>query len=286
LNTSGRRRRVRRGTVVLLTGLLCLTASTATAGIIEDVDSITLQGRQQSRWDFSNTSGSCTIAGAFSPASDGELGDKSDAFDGGLALSVDGTAFTDSDGEITSLGQPGPFEPTLGPEPIAGVNVTRKERALLRTPTLRSLVGFRNNGGSPVTLTVRWDSNLGSDSSEEVRASSSGNLSYGLGDRWVVSSDAASGPSDPVLTFVLFGKRARERPNLIVNNFGSGCFGVEYEVTVPANGTRYLLFFTQMNATNNAARNRAVRFNKDLSGSEFLAGLSTRVRSKILNWDV
>jgi hypothetical protein len=32
------------------------------------------------------------------------------------------------------------------------------------------------------TLTARWDSNLGSDGSEAVRADSSGNTVYGLGD--------------------------------------------------------------------------------------------------------
>jgi hypothetical protein len=130
-----------------------------------------------------------------------------------------------------------------------------------------------------------WDSDLGSDGSEAVRASSNGNATYEVGkDKWVVSSDDGTTPGDPPLTFALFGAHAAERPTDVVNDFGSGCFTPEFKIKVPAGATRYLLFFTQLHDTNEHAMNAAPKL--ETPPRRLLAGLSRSVQANILNWSL
>jgi hypothetical protein len=265
------------GVAAVIVSVLVAGALPAGAGQASEV---TLLGKGPTFWDATNDTSSCNTSTAFSPVDDGEYDGQTDAFDGGLTINVNGTDFVDADDALDLAGDnPVELITTAG---VGGkIRVTRMDAALSTSPTLRSLIAFRNNNAKGRTLTVLWDSNLGSDSSEAVRADSSGNTAYGLNDRWVISSDDATTPSDPVLTFVLFGRRAAERPSNIVDNFGGGCFGIEFEIRVPGKSTRYLLLFTQMNGTNEQAISRSGAF--DRLGRGLLRGISDSVRDRILN---
>jgi len=277
-------RRVRaRAWLMATTGALALVGSLAPAGAGVVGDGTTLMGAGPTRWDLSIDTSSCNTSTVFSPVDDGEFRTKSDAFDGGLTINVDGTDFVDADDSFPLVGQ-NPVTLIAAGGVGSGIRVTRSETALPGSPTLRSLVALRNTNPNGRNLTVQWDSDLGSDSSEAVRADSSGNAAYGLRDRWVVSSDDATTPSDPVLTFALFGRRASARTTTIVDNFGGGCFGVSFDIRVPGGSTRYLLFFTQMNGSNERAISRASSF--DRPGAALLAGIPSRVRSDVLNWNL
>jgi hypothetical protein len=234
-------------------------------------------------WDLTNSPGS-----SFSPVDDGQLvagrfGE--DAFDVGLVFSVGGSTFSDSDGVGDFSKRANSF--VVGPELTGDVAVTRTETA--KGPYLRSLIKLANPDATPFTGSVDWFSNLGSDGDEVTQDSSSGDESFTVADRWVVSSEpGANGPEDdPTLTFVLYGKGADQRVDTIVDGPGTGDLDVAFaDVTVPANGTRFLLFYTEMNPKPKPASNSAEKYDARHLSASLLAGISKNVRKRILNWDL
>jgi hypothetical protein len=253
-----------------------------------EIDEVTLVGDRFTLWDPENHTSACESDTGYSAVDDGEiLGgavERDDAYDAGLMLIVGAETFQDSNdfGNLVTEKQ----SLKVGPEPLAGLQVSRTDRALT-SPALRSLIKLRNNGAS-TTVDIVWDSNLGSDSSEEVRASSNGDTTHQLRDRWVISSDDETEPEDPVLTHVLFGKsNPREKTAEIIEApDGTGCFTVGFSVRVPGNSIRYLLLFTEMNRTNAGAANKAGKYDDANLNRNLLAGLRPSVRNRILNWDL
>jgi hypothetical protein len=59
-----------------------------------------------------------------------------------------------------------------------------------------------------------------------------------------------------------------------------------FRARVPAGQTRYLMFFTEMRATNEKAIQTAPRFENVRPASPLLDGISGRVADRILNWDL
>lgn len=266
--------------------LLAAQVAWGAPALIEDV---VLIGGGFTQWDPEPQTSACESDTGYSPVDDGEIDDgvdeQSDGFDGGLMLIVGDETFVDANDVGNVKGQ----AMTVGPDTLEGLQVSRTDAALPSSPTMRSLIRLRNTGGAAKTRDIIWDSNLGSDSSEEVRASSNGDTTYQLGDRWVVSSDDATEPGDPVLTHVLFGKsNPREKTvEIIEPPDNSGCFTVLLEdVRVPADSTRYLLFFTEMNKTNGGAENKAGKFNDRNLNDQLLKAMRSKVRNQVLNWDL
>jgi hypothetical protein len=254
-----------------------------------EIDQVNLFGGGFTRWDPENEDGACESGTGYSPVSDGEIlsptVERDDAYDGGLVLVVGSGTFADPDdvGDVSVKNN----SLSVGPATLEDLRVSRTDRALATSPTLRSLIKLRNPGPAQ-TWDILWDSNLGSDGSEEVRASSNGDTIYQLGDRWVVSSDDPTELSDPALTHVLFGKsNPREKTVEIINApDGSGCFTVGFSVRVPADSTRYLLFFTEMNKTNGGAENKAGKYNDRNLNDKLLKAIKGKVRNRVLNWDL
>ena len=275
---------------------LSLTAAGAlalagTAGAVSTpIDSVSLTGGSSTTWDptsWSDNEG--CLGGAYSPVDNGSFGAQSDAFDGGLNLHVFSSAakgfvgFADADGNGDLVGQ----ALTVGPTRLVGVKITRTDEALSGPPTLRSLVKLVDPGRKSVTRVLSWCSGLGSDVDTGVRSSSSGDKAFTSHDRWVVTSDDPTTPSDPVDTHVLYGKGGHG-PSSVLCNPGkkSDCVGVEFRVTIPAKSTRYLLFYTEMHDTNANATASANKYNNKHLNATLLSGLSSTVRHRILNWDL
>jgi hypothetical protein len=59
-----------------------------------------------------------------------------------------------------------------------------------------------------------------------------------------------------------------------------------YRVQVPAGSTRYLLLFAQVHTDTNAAETDATAFNSVTSSSDLVEGIGSKVRSKIVNWNL
>jgi hypothetical protein len=288
-----------RGGSVLAASALILAASVAQARSLVPLDGQTLTGANaswdtRSNFDYGDENGApctATATAGFSPVEDGSYLTASDAFDGGLFLNVGGSIFDDADGNGRLAGQ----QLTAGPTEMSGLQVTRIERALSTSPTLRSLVRFKNPSAKAIKATVMWDSALGSDGSGATRTSSTAPLdSMTVADRWVISSDDPTAPSDAPVTFVLFGAgRPLVTPGRVVEApeatpaLDYDCVVVRYKVLVPAHTTRYLLFFTELHDPTNmtSAFNGARKFNKVKVGKPVMVGISNSVASKILNWD-
>lgn len=286
-----------RGGSVLAVSALILAASVAQARSLVPLSGQTLTGANaawetDTAFDYGASGAPCTAAtGGFSPVTDGAYNAYSDGFDGGLFLNVGGSIFDDADGNGRLTGQ----QLTAGPTSMDGLQVTRVERALSTSPTLRSLVRFKNPSAKAIKTTVTWDSALGSDGGGATRTSSAGPLdSMTVADRWVVSSDDPTAPSDAPVTFVLFGTgKPLVTPGRVVQApeatpaTDNDCVVVRYKILVPAHTTRYLLFFTELHDPTNMTTvfNSARKFNKVKVGKPVMVGISNSVASKILNWD-
>jgi hypothetical protein len=291
---SGRSRVTRMACLVAAMAMF-IGVSVAYASTVS-VDSVELTGANavwdvSSPYDYGSGGAPCTSStGGFTPVEDGSFNGHSDAFDAGLYLNVNGKIFDDKDEMGALVGQ----QLTVGPTKMSGLKVSRIERALSSSPTLRSLIRLNNPTSHAITVTVRWDSAMGSDGYGGTRSSSA--VPFGkmtTADRWVVASDDPSSPSDPPVTFVLSGPGATVRPNAVqapeaTPSTDDDCVVVRYKVSVPAHGLRYLLFFTEMHDPSDlvGAINDAQKFNHVKVGRPLMKGIKQSVASKIVNWSL
>lgn len=239
--------------------------------------------------DFSLT-GDVMSDAILDPDNETAVGIQVNAFDSGLQLVVNGFAFNDSDDTGDVVSDAGGRAATLGPEPIASLQVTIEWKALASTATMRTFATLQNTTGADITVPISWETNLGSDTGTTVVGSSSGDTTFDAGDRWLVTSDDALPITDPVNTTVLFGPGSPDVTPSSVADLFNGCAGEEgvvagYTVTVPVGQSRYLLFFNQMNQTNTEALAAATGFAANPAlDSQFLSGIGAQL-PEILNWD-
>jgi hypothetical protein len=260
-----------------------LIVQIAHATPVTPIDTVSLDGSNSSTWDPTNTSDGCldSDTGAYAGVDDGSIGGKTDAFDGGLILIVDGKRFVDGDDTGNLVGE----SLTTGPMAVHGVNVLRTDRAI--GTVLRTLIKLTNTRASRQSFPIALDSDLGSDGDGAIRATSSGNLNVTSTDRWFITSDDATSPGDPVLTFVSHGRgQVRSRGDSPRYGHGTECVLTHWRVTVPAHSARYLLVITEMSTTNGAAISKAARFDNRRLNSTLLAAIGPAKRAKVLNWDL
>ena len=225
---------------------------------------------------------------AYTPVDDGESTNDSDAYDGGMILYVNNRQFVDDNDQGNEVGQ----QLQVGPRRLSGVQVTRTDRALTTSPTLRDLISFKNGTRRAIALQIRIENDYGADGDEVVRASSTGpDLSFQINDRWLLVADDAAAPSDALVTNAWYGKNARKKLINVTNDVpnADGCLGVSYRISIPAKSTRHLLLFAQLaDATDvTAARNLAVNsFDRNRLPAALLAGLPNGVKNNVLNWNL
>jgi hypothetical protein len=219
----------------------------------------------------------------FTPVDDGDAFGDSDAFDGGLALTVEGKGFVDPDenGDLTDQ------QLIVGPVTLAGLKVTRIERALPGSPTLRTLVKLKNTRKQTLRRTIGLISDLGSDSSTRIFRSSSGDFAFSPADRWVATTDDPTSPSDPPVTSVFYGK-GKPRIKLASGTAIQGIDNLDasFDVRLKRRTTGYLLLFTELSDEGADAVAGTAKFNRKKLDASLKEGLSRSVRNKALNWDL
>jgi len=168
------------------------------------------------------------------------------------------------------------------------MRIVRIDAGLAGPPTLRSLVKLTNPTSHKLTRLVSICSNLGSDDQTGIRASSDGNHKFTRADRWVITSDDATTPGDPVVTHVFSGKGTRRvaKSGVCAPGGQSDCAGQQMRLTLGAHKTRYLLFFAEMHFTNGPAIMDVSTYNNKNLTAALRSGLSQTVRNRILNWDL
>ena len=252
----------------------------------------------EASWGDINNNGTCKTGGAGLNVNDGaHLGaGRNDAYDGGLCMFVDANPFVGPntvDQTSTTV--------TSGPTSMSGLNVTYQYAFLSSGPIVRALASFQNPTGAPITVTVTFDSNLGSDGGTQIVGSSSGDLLATIADRWAITSDHASdpptdtpiihviaGPGTPAVTpSVLGAPTAFDGPGCATNTGSADGVCVAYSLTVPANSTRRLMLFDELTGTIASGQGTAPTYNTNPAISDGkIADLTTQQLLEIVNWDL
>ena len=162
---------------------------------------------------------------------DGRINDgSSNSYDGGLRLLIDGVAQPSTGGTVIVSGP----DAVVGPWQISGVEVWRRIRVHNDLGHVRYLESLTNTGSQPVTVDLRLDTNLGSNSTTTVVATSSGDTVFDADDEYLVTR----GSSGFHVSHLFAGANALVLPTdneLLVDSVR-----VDYRLTVPA-GERVLL---------------------------------------------
>ena len=223
--------------------------------------------------------------GILDPGSNPHL-DKSDAVDDALVLFVNGAQLVGGlHGTVV-----GSSQYTSEPISVGGLDTTVQYTALPGSPTLRTLMSFTNPTGAPVTATIQTSTNFGSDNNTGFRATSSGDTAVTSADRWTVSSDDATTPSDPVNLVVVAGPGSPVAPPSAVSPTAINCSSADglsttFDLTIPAGATRALLFFHELYETNDEGIAAGPAYDSTpASSSALLAGLDGPTLANVVNW--
>ena len=204
----------------------------------------------------------------------------SDAYDGGLYLTVDDYGFTYFSTGFTRYAGRG-IE--LGPDVQAsGLEVSRK---IFVSPTegfARYLEILENPTAADLDVTVELYTNLGSDSTTRVVATESGDTDLYVNDDWVITDDVYNGYGDPAVSQVVAGDGASVRPLLFFLPFGSDDVFVTYKVRVPAGERVILMHFAAQTLSRTAAQTKAQGLHALAGGA--LEGLTALERREIVNF--
>lgn len=219
---------------------------------------------------------------------DASVGNQADAVDNGLLLFVNNQIFV-APGSVDITGS----TLTTGTVNLSGLDVSVQFYADQTQPVLRTVVTFTNPTNAPISVPISWATNVGSNTATTVQATSSGDTSFSIGDRWIITDDTPTG-GDPANTFVLFGPGSPtvglSSVSQTVYDFSitAGTEGIlaNYDITIPAHSTRSLLFFNGINPSSSDAQSFSSTYDSvsALESSTLLTGLSDEQRAQVLNW--
>jgi hypothetical protein len=244
------------------------------------------------QWHIANNTDGIPLAGTGLGITDATqtagAGGHSDAYDGAFVLSVNGVVFKNPDAIVDLTGSTVTSDPVV----LSGLTTTVEYFFSTSSPTIRALYSFKNPSSSPITASLRWNSDLGSDASTIIETTTNGNNTLEASDRWLITSDAAPF-NDPVLTWVRSGPGTiqavpnTERTPSVLNGGALDKYVERFDVTVPAGHTRRLMFFSQLHSTVAEAQSAVSVFdsNASLTAAGLLAGLSNDQLAEIVNWD-
>lgn len=218
---------------------------------------------------------------------DAAVSSHGDAVDGGMMLFVNNQQFV---APTTGNSQSGRTY-TTGEVAMSGLNVKVQYHAMAHQPVLRSLVSFRNPTNADITIPVSWATNVGSDSNTTIVSTSSGDRKFTVDDRWIITDDSGTVNDDPALTHVLYGfgnptVKPTAVSQTVFRSFGTQGVLADYQITIPANSTRSLMFFNGVNGLTDSAQGHTALYESvaALRSNNLLEGLSTQQLNEILNW--
>jgi hypothetical protein len=257
--------------------------------------SVTINGGDNSSWFINDStttsnglpSGGTTAGGSGATINDATLNTtgQGDAFDSGAMVWINDMQVG---GALTQTGNTVDFAPSS----IAGLNVAMHYYIASNSATARVFVSLSNPTGSPIMVPVDYATNFGSDGGTTIQASSDGNTSFDVTDRWLVTDDSTSG-GDPANTTVLFGPGTPAVTPSSVSTTVFDSAGTEgalarYFITIGAGQTRSLIWFQQLNPTSAEAITDAATF-FDVNptfGGDLLSGLSVAQVNSVANFSL
>lgn len=225
-------------------------------------------------------------------ASSGPIGGGGDHFDDAMGIRVGGNAYGQGDGMLDVTGS----TITADTLSLAGLNVAVQFRPAASNPVMRQFIMLENPTGAPINTTLSWINNTGNDSNQGVRFSASGDMLFDTTDTTLVTSDdAAPGATDTEANvWAIFGAGAGTTPDSVSLDDGEAGFGgagnegvrANFNISVPANATAYMLFFVGSPEGNDEAITLANQFQTMDAAlfQDLLAGLSQMQLDMVLNW--
>lgn len=196
-----RPRRLRRGLtlVMAVAGLLALQGAGASIAAADSCDNnLDFNSYRFLAIDPTGAGWDATSAGDFYD------GNNSDAYDDWGFVSLDGSQY-DSAGQSTCSLEADGRQFDFAEIPLDGLMVSRKVYVpATGTGFARTVTFLRNASGSPVTVNLNFEGNLGSDTGTLILATSSGDTTIAdpADDAWAVSADDPTSPGDPPLAHV------------------------------------------------------------------------------------
>lgn len=211
---------------------------------------------------------------------DANIAGQGDAYDFAVAMAVNGIYFGGVGSGVS--GNTVTTSSTL----LSGLSVAARYDALQHDSVLRSFFTFTNTTGSTVTRTLSLLTNVGSDGSTNIRGTSSGDLTFGTNDRWIITNDFAFG--DPENLHVLWGQSGLAPASVsttVFNSAGNQGVRADFNVTFAAGQTRSLLFFNEITADPNVSTGIfSTPSNFDSLNSLLTVGLSQSEVDSAVNW--
>ena len=213
-----------------------------------------------------------------------------DAYDRAMRLSVNGAVFPRSALTADLAGR----VVVTGPEMLGGLVVTR--RCFVPETVGEGYACFleylENHGDAPIEADVAIFGDLGADQGQRVIATSSGDATFTLEDRWLTSDDGGPGGAshDPSLSFNFWGAGAGVTPDAVAfpvaPSLSEAPYSVSYPVVVPAHAGVLLMHFAGQRA--NADQAAALANAQYLDGlpAPALAGLAAAPAAPIVNWSL
>ncbi|MEO7804802.1 MAG: VCBS repeat-containing protein, partial [Actinomycetota bacterium] len=313
------RRRFAAGLVGALLSTLFITSNQATPQTLPFF--ISAPAGEDSAWNIINEQGIqgsptgdyCSNRPGLS-VEDGRIGNRTDAFDNGATLFVDNTQFS-ATGTSSTVDRDAndPSDPldgdtmTTGVQVLSGLRVTMQYHAVDNSATLRTLASLENPSTATVTATVSFRSNSGADQQDIIPApvagsvtpTSSGDNAYQASDRWVITGNSVE-TATAVVTHVLFGP---DGPPVVPSSVSRAVFScpqgnpvpstgpnqgvrTDFQVPIPAQSTRRLMFFHQLNGSFAQASSDTVgAYDSNLTlGDARLFGINPTHLFQVVNW--
>ncbi len=241
-----------------------------------------------------------------------------DAFDDAGMVNIDGSYF------VVPGGLNGPVDLTgatlQSPTATTGPLDVSVQWQGAGPGTIRELVSLTNSGASDFAQEVVIETNLGSDDSTTLEASSTGDISgYPTDARWFATSDDDNSDDDPPIVSVATGPGTVQSPGTILDCpfidsltakqaekdakdadateaptpdvaatgtlLDTDNFTYHYNVAIPAGQTRYLMVFWSLHSTiAEVVASGPAWDTNPTAGSEELAGITPEQLSLIVNW--
>jgi hypothetical protein len=221
---------------------------------------------------------------------DADLGSQGDAYDNAAVLFVNNTVFVPQGGALTQSGQ----SANGGTVAIAGLNVSLSYFVSPTLPVLRTFTTLTNPTAGTINVPVTFVNNSGSDGSTIIKQTSSGDLTFDVNDRFLISDDTADNATasgDPALTYVFFGLGGAPLTptsvsTTVFNAAGTQGTQATFSLALGAGQTASFLFFNALDSTTNAAAANAPRYATlaTLGATDLLTGLSTAQLNTVVNY--
>ncbi|OGB21129.1 MAG: hypothetical protein A3I66_10075 [Burkholderiales bacterium RIFCSPLOWO2_02_FULL_57_36] len=207
--------------------------------------------------------------------SDGGFANRGDAYDGAYYLKVNGNSFPcNSVAPLSNGGR----EVLIGPNIMENLQVSRRVYVPTSGGYARYLDTLSNPTASDITIAVKVDGNLGSDSGTRLIVSPTQS-----GGRYAVTTDQGY---DPALAHV-FASTGAPLTGTQMFNPPNDQFSYDWNVTIPAGGTVSLLHFAVQRAASDATAAQAqAEALSTMTQSGMFEGLSSADRANIKNFVV